>query len=165
MPTGTQFQQPNGSAAAGIINGLLTTPRPGGLGGISGAIMGGQQAPVDQFGNPMPQGVPGQPIQAQAPGQAPGQNPGQSIGGGLAGVASKLEQEGIKRYKDRKLYNEWEFVYDITKDPARTGGLPQPPGAQQQQQQAQPGQLPVQPFMPQQPAPNQPPPPPPPAPQ
>ena len=45
---------------------------------------------------------------------------------------SKREQEGIKIYKDQKSYHKWEFVYDITKDPARTGGaVPQaapPPG-------------------------------------
>ena len=57
-----------------------------------------------------------------------------TIGGGIAGIASKVEQQGIKVYKERKKYNEWEFVYDISKDPARTGGaaIPQatttPPG-------------------------------------
>jgi hypothetical protein len=40
----------------------------------------------------------------------------------MAGVASKYEQEGIKVYKDQTSYNKWEFVYDITKDPARGGG-------------------------------------------
>jgi len=40
----------------------------------------------------------------------------------MAGVASKYEQDGIKVYKDRTSYNEWEFVYDVTKDPARGGG-------------------------------------------
>jgi hypothetical protein len=57
---------------------------------------------------------------------------GATIGGGLAGVASKLEQEGIKSYNDHTAYNEWEFVYDMTKDPARgAGALPPaqaPPG-------------------------------------
>jgi hypothetical protein len=43
--------------------------------------------------------------------QAPGVG-GQQIGGGIAGVASKLEAEGIKVYGDRTKYNEWEFVYD-----------------------------------------------------
>ncbi len=41
------------------------------------------------------------------------------IGAGLAGVASKREQEGIKIYNDRTKYNEWEFVYDISKDPTK----------------------------------------------
>jgi hypothetical protein len=47
---------------------------------------------------------------------------GQTIGGGFAGVASKAEQEGIKNYKDRTAYNEWEFVYDMSKDASRGGG-------------------------------------------
>jgi hypothetical protein len=31
---------------------------------------------------------------------------------GIAGVASKLEMEGIMVYNDRSKYNEWEFIYD-----------------------------------------------------
>jgi hypothetical protein len=192
MPPGTQFQQGTqlpgqqgsvpGSGAANIINQLLTTPRPGGLNGLGGfGGAGGQQQAVDQFGNPLPQNQMGQPGQSgqNAPGQPPGQPiagqpAGQTIGGGIAGVASKMEQEGIKRYRDRKLYNEWEFVYDITKDSARAGGVAQPggaPGAGAQSPsgfgaapgQAVPGQLPAQPFMPQAPGPPPQPPPPPPA--
>jgi hypothetical protein len=41
------------------------------------------------------------------------------IGAGLSGVASKREQEGIKTYNKRTKYNEWEFVYDISKDPSK----------------------------------------------
>ncbi len=41
---------------------------------------------------------------------------GQTIGGGIAGVASKLEAQGIKVYNERTKYNEWEFVYDPRKD-------------------------------------------------
>jgi hypothetical protein len=48
---------------------------------------------------------------------------GATIGGGIAGVASKLEQEGIKIYNDHTAYNEWEFVYDSTKDTLRGGGM------------------------------------------
>lgn len=47
---------------------------------------------------------------------------GQTIGGGIAGVASKVKEEGIKVYNDQTAYNKWEFVYDITKDPMRNGG-------------------------------------------
>src|SRR5205807_8672295 len=47
---------------------------------------------------------------------------GTTIGGGFAGVASKAEQEGIKSYNDRTSYNEWEFVYDMSKDISRGGG-------------------------------------------
>jgi type II secretory pathway pseudopilin PulG len=39
--------------------------------------------------------------------------------GSIAGVASKVEKHSIKVYKDRQKYNEWEFIYDFSKD--RTG--------------------------------------------
>jgi hypothetical protein len=55
---------------------------------------------------------------------------GQTVGGGIAGVASKLEQDGIKLYKDRTPYNEWEFVYDITKDTSRAGAAQAQAGTQ-----------------------------------
>jgi len=59
------------------------------------------------------------------------QSGGSQIGGGLAGVASKVEEEGIKTYNDRTAYNEWEFVYDVRKDAAKaTAGMA---GTQQQQ--------------------------------
>jgi type II secretory pathway pseudopilin PulG len=51
---------------------------------------------------------------------------GQQIGGGIAGVASKLEAEGIKVYNDRTKYNEWEFVYDFRQD-RTAAGSPQGP--------------------------------------
>jgi hypothetical protein len=119
-----QFNPPAG--AAGLINQLLTTPRPGGLNGITGAS---QQATVDQNGNPVPQnsgfGTVATPTAANTAnntgtpiGNTMG---GQTIGGGIAGVASKREQDGIKTYKEKNNYKEWEFVYDITKDPLRTG--------------------------------------------
>jgi hypothetical protein len=40
-------------------------------------------------------------------------------GSGVAGVASTLEAVGIKVYNERDKYNEWEFLYDPSKD--RTG--------------------------------------------
>lgn len=110
-------QQPNGQPggapgnAASVINQLLTTPRPGGLNGVGGVDPNAAQAGgglTATIG-----GAPGTPIQAGT-----AQN---VIGGGIAGVASKLEESGIKIYNEQKSYNKWEFVYDITKDPARTG--------------------------------------------
>jgi hypothetical protein len=55
----------------------------------------------------------------------------QVIGAGIAGVASKREQEGIKTYNDQKKYNRWEFIYDVTKDPTKVAqtGAPGAPGA------------------------------------
>ncbi len=109
----TAGQTTGAPAGAGMIGQLLTSPRPGGLNGLSG---GAAPAPGNAGGAP------------QAAAAAP------TIGGGIAGVASKREQEGIKVYRDKTKYNEWEFVYDITKDQSRTGGVPA-----QQQQQAQHG--------------------------
>jgi hypothetical protein len=107
-----------GGTATNLINQLLTTPRPGGLGGLPGAQPASTQGTVDAFGNPV------QPTTSTTQTLGAQQQPaaGSTIGGGIAGVASKLEQEGIKRYRERTLYNEWEFVYDITKDTSRTGG-------------------------------------------
>jgi type II secretory pathway pseudopilin PulG len=39
--------------------------------------------------------------------------------GSIAGVASKVEKHSIKVYNEREKYNEWEFIYDFSKD--RTG--------------------------------------------
>jgi hypothetical protein len=40
---------------------------------------------------------------------------GQTFGGGIAGVASTAEGEGVKVYNDRTLYQEWEFIFDPSK--------------------------------------------------
>ncbi len=101
LPPGFQ-NQPNAppGAAANLINQILTSPRPGGLNGPGNGTDTGNNT-----GTPIGQGMGGQ-----------------TIGGGFAGVASKYEQEGIKVYKERTAYNEWEFVYDMTKDATRLGG-------------------------------------------
>jgi hypothetical protein len=44
---------------------------------------------------------------------------GLAITGGIAGVASKVEKQSIKVYNEHNQYNEWEFIYDFSKD--RTG--------------------------------------------
>ena len=49
----------------------------------------------------------------QAPAPAPAG--GQQFGGGIAGVASKSENPSIMVYNDRTRYNEWEFIFDMTK--------------------------------------------------
>jgi hypothetical protein len=139
MPAGSPFPNNNTQPgaisngppanAANLINQILTTPRPGGLNGLG--MPQGQQpqpTPVDSFGNPQPTNSTGATTQAGFGNNTnntgtplPQQPAGQTIGGGIAGVASKLEQEGVKVYRDRTSYNEWEFVYDITKDTARGG--------------------------------------------
>lgn len=84
--------------AASLIGDLLTRPRPGGLAGLQG-----QMAPQ--------QGTTAVAFQE-----------------GIAGVASKSERSGVKVYKDRETFNEWEFVYDYRKD-AQTGAGAQQMGA------------------------------------
>jgi hypothetical protein len=95
--------------AASMIGRLLTTPRPGGLAGIQGN---------------------------SAMQQAAGQ--GQPFQEGIAGVASKAEQFGVKVYKGKNLYNEWEFVYDYRQD-VGMGGMPATPGSMGNMNPNQPG--------------------------
>ena len=83
-------------------------------------------APVQQPQNATFPGSPGQNAATQmiqniltnprpATGAAPAQPGGQQIGGGIAGVASTAESPGIMIYNDRTKYNEWEFIFDFTK--------------------------------------------------
>ncbi len=50
-----------------------------------------------------------------------------SLGAGLVGVATTVEMEGIRRYKDKSNYSEWEFVYDTNAAQTNAQGA----GAQQ----------------------------------
>ncbi len=115
---------------------------------------GAQGAPAAPFGQP---GMTTTPA-----GQAPGQNQalslinqilttpragglaatnqpmgGMQIGPGIAGVASTVERKGIKIYNEKKKYNEWEFIYDLTKD---TKGMAGTTGIAGAPQQGTPGQ-------------------------
>ena len=75
-------------------------------------------SPADLIGNLLRQP---RPTPAATPGAATGMaGSGVAITGGIAGVASKVERLGIKIYNERAKYNEWEFIYDFSKD--RTGG-------------------------------------------
>jgi hypothetical protein len=85
-------------------------------------------AQQDASGNASNQSGPTQPQAMQAiqsilgaQGSAPsarGVSGGQAgggpsaLGGGLVGVATTLEMEGIRRYKDHSNYSEWEFIFD-----------------------------------------------------
>jgi hypothetical protein len=136
---GVPGQQPNQpgppGAAANLIGQLLTTPRPGGLNGLGGVQQGttDPNAQGNAQGGTATSSLGAGTTTAAPTATTPTATAAPTIGGGMAGVASKLEEDGIKVYKDQKSYNKWEFVYDITKDPARTGGaVPQsapPPGA------------------------------------
>jgi hypothetical protein len=55
---------------------------------------------------------------------------GMMTGNGIAGVASTAEESAIKVYLERDKYNEWEFLYDLTKDTKRTGAAMMNPGMQ-----------------------------------
>jgi len=70
---------------------------------------GGANAATDMIGriltSPRPGGAPDGVQQAN----------GTTIGGGIAGVASLSENPAIMVYHDRTNYNEWEFLFDLTK--------------------------------------------------
>jgi type II secretory pathway pseudopilin PulG len=125
----------------------------------------GQTYPPQPGSNGMPQGFPqpgtttGQPnaaadmirniLTTPRPGGMPQQGMGgQTFGGGIAGVASTAEGESVKVYNDRSLYQEWEFIYDPSKqkqipNPNALGAIGTPAGnmnsPQPGQQQGAPG--------------------------
>ena len=131
--------------------------------GQSGA--GGSTYPPQPGPNGMPQGFPqpgtttGQPnaaadmirniLTTPRPGGMPQQGMGgQTFGGGIAGVASTAEGQSVKVYNDRSLYQEWEFIYDPSKqkqipNPNALGAIGTPAGnmnsPQPGQQQGAPG--------------------------
>ncbi|HEU5022760.1 MAG TPA: hypothetical protein VFT60_12745 [Bryobacteraceae bacterium] len=123
LPPGAAAPGPPG-AAASLIQQILTHPRqPGGFNGPApfGALgqQGQQLQQAQQQLGQTTSRLQGQPQGTAALGQAPPQQQQNVIGAGIAGVASKKEGESIKTVNDHTKYNEWEFVYDITKDPAR----------------------------------------------
>jgi hypothetical protein len=75
---------------------------------------------------------------------------------GIAGVASTSEFQGIKRYKDRSKYKEWEFVFDMSSLQQLQNPQQQQQQQQQQGQAGQNGQIgqPPTPTTPQQPPPG-----------
>jgi hypothetical protein len=79
---------------------------------IPGSGLGQNSAATNMLQNmlttPRPNGPPGM-----------GQTQGTVVGGGMAGVASKMDSEGLMVYNDRTNYKEWEFVYDPSKDRPR----------------------------------------------
>ncbi|HJT87835.1 MAG TPA: hypothetical protein VJ732_08260, partial [Bryobacteraceae bacterium] len=88
------------------------------LGAIQNAIFG-----------PRPGGLNG--IQNGQTISGPG---GQVMGGGIAGIASKADEDSIMVYDDHTNYKEWEFIFDFTKwkappDP-RTGMSGSTPASQ-----------------------------------
>lgn len=96
QPTGGQpagfGRQGVGTQASNIIQRLLTTPRPGGLRGL------------------------------QQSNSALSRNQPAAFQEGIAGVASKAEDHGVRVYRGKENYNEWEFVYDYRKEKGLGGG-------------------------------------------
>lgn len=96
-------------------------PLPGGQGGFGGGAPNGIAVnPATQMiqqilTRPNPQGLAN--IQG-------GMGGAQAMGGGIAGVASKHDAEGIKIYKEKTNYKEWEFVYDPSKEKGAMGQIP-----------------------------------------
>jgi len=132
-------------------NSAANTPAPGvpGATGPTGSMTPGQNPTgmpglPGQTGNPalnMINNILTNPNPAAAQMAAQGGFGSTPMGGGLAGVASKSEDEGIMEYNKQTLYKKWEFVFDPTKV-APLGGSGGAPGtsinqiAQQQQGQA-----------------------------
>lgn len=136
LPPG--LQQPganiNQNSATQLINGILTSPRPGGLAGIqggqgfvpqpvgpggpqslpAGGAFNGPPQPDSNFGGGNNLGGGGQ---GGGLGGGIGSRPGtgQTIGGGVAGVASTADGDSIMSYDDHTNYSEWEFIFDPTK--------------------------------------------------
>ncbi len=129
-PPGSYPNTPGGAAPAPNTSGFGSRPpTPTGFG--TGAAQNPALGIIQQsLTNARPNGLAGLPGQQGAAGMG-------GMGPGIAGVASTAEGEGIKIYNERRKYKEWEFVYDMTKDPAITGpqgAMAQQPGNQQNQQ-------------------------------
>jgi hypothetical protein len=158
-PQQPQFnpQQPYGQVLPGGYPGAPVNSQTGGVSasfpystqpGVQGA-----PAPFPQPGTTVPPGglQPGQNqaltlinrILTTPRGGGPAANQpmaGMQIGPGIAGVASTLERTGIKIYNEKTKYNEWEFIYDLTKDTKGMAGTSGIAGAPNSQQQANPAQ-------------------------
>lgn len=158
LPQGANFPGAPGTPAQGYNPGQVPgqypagTPYPGQQPGAVNPQISGMPGGMPGGFQPGTSGLPGSgggqdPSQSAAqaimrglttprPGGLAGVQQGnmQGMGGagpGIAGVATKFEGASIRVYNDRKKYQEWEFVYDMSKDPA----LNQQAGGNQQQQQ------------------------------
>jgi len=137
----------------GVYPGQPVNSQTGGVSPYPYSTQPGAQGAPPPFGQPgttvTPGGPPGQNqaltlinqilTTPRAGGAAAAAQPmqGLQIGGGIAGVASTVERTGIKIYNEKEKYNEWEFLYDLTKDKTGMGaaigaGVQQMPGQQNQ---------------------------------
>jgi len=95
--------------------GAVPFPQPGGqINGVQGTFAPGGAAPPNPAMNLInqiittPRGNP-----SAVPTGAATTNTSQFGQGGIAGFASTFNGTGIKVYKERKKYQEWEFVFDL----------------------------------------------------
>ena len=87
------------------------TPQAGFGGGTTpGGVTPGNLGSMLGLTGPRPGGMQGLPGMG-----------GTQMGGGIAGVASEAKDPSIIVYNERKKYNEWEFVYDQSKDRGLAG--------------------------------------------
>jgi hypothetical protein len=109
-PIGQQWTTPaggdstgTGAAAGQPATGSGPMNQPSGLGGPPAppAIQAIQQILGSQRGGATASGT-----------GATGSSGPAALGAGLVGVASKKEQQGIRRYKEQTNYSYWEFVFD-----------------------------------------------------
>ncbi len=145
----------NGTSAAAMIGQMLTGPRPG---GPPPGIFQNNNNGTGGDNSAFP--TPSSPTNATSGGggsfgnsigtPAGGSGAGQVLAGSFAGVASTAERPAIKIYNDHQKYNEWEFIYDYSKDIAKAAGLAVPQNGQSPTLQ-QPSS-PLQPTTPQQPS-------------
>ena len=122
----------------GAVGGMPTGAMPGG----GPQAIGGQAVDVIRgiLTSPRPGGLAGLRNNQRA------QSGGSVFKGGIAGVATKAQEMGVKLYEGREMYHEWEFVYDYRQD-AKLGGAGGPgaaglPGATQSLSAGQPGTTP-----------------------
>ncbi len=139
VPSVSQPVNPGGAiGVSGSIAQPGFRPPPGGGSGGNAPSGGPQGVPVPGVFNPAGS-TPGAPtnndalsaIQQQLMGPRSAGVPGggQMLGAGIAGVASKHEGEGIRIYKDKTKYTEWEFLYDRNTDSSvGPGAGPRQPG-------------------------------------
>jgi hypothetical protein len=118
LPTNQQSVNRGGGRQGQLVR------NPAGMGGIPQQGQPGSpgRSAADLIRNllttPRPGGLAGlRGAQNAAQGNRP------SFAEGIAGVASKVEERGVKVYNERELYNEWEFVYDYRQD-ASLAGIP-----------------------------------------
>ena len=120
-PIGQQWSMPAGGDATGT--GAAAGPPAPGSGPINQPSgPGGPTAPpaiqaIQQILGSQRGGTTASATGASAGGSGTG-----ALGAGLVGVASKKEQQGIRRYKDQTNYSYWEFVFDPREAAQNKGG-------------------------------------------